>query len=124
LPGRRWKRIEFFFSDELQFGIRGFLWNDNFAKEFRTIKGYEILPELSHLFADLGPGSYKIRLDYNDVMVSLTEQGYFKPLYEWHTKRGMLYGCDHGGRGRDVTEFGDYFRTHAGSQDLVVISPI
>ncbi|MBL0161871.1 MAG: hypothetical protein IPP47_33170 [Bryobacterales bacterium] len=23
----------------------------------------------------------------------------------------MLYGCDHGGRGRDVTEFGDYFRT-------------
>ncbi|HEX5635747.1 MAG TPA: glycosyl hydrolase, partial [Gammaproteobacteria bacterium] len=23
----------------------------------------------------------------------------------------MLFGCDHGGRGRDVTEFGDYFRT-------------
>ena len=23
----------------------------------------------------------------------------------------MIYGCDHGGRGRDVVEFGDYFRT-------------
>ena len=23
----------------------------------------------------------------------------------------MTFGCDHGGRGQDVTEFGDYFRT-------------
>jgi hypothetical protein len=53
----------------------------------------------------------KVRLDYSDVMVALSEENYFRPLYDWHTSRGMLYGCDHGGRGRDVTEFGDYFRT-------------
>jgi hypothetical protein len=110
-PGESGKGLNFFFSDELQFGIRGFLWNDQFAGEFKKRKGYDILPELPHLFADLGPRSYKIRLDYNDVMVSLSEDGFFKPLYEWHTSRGMLFGCDHGGRGRDVTEFGDYFRT-------------
>ena len=110
-PGESGKGLNFFFSDELSFGIRGFLWNDALAGEFKKRKGYNILPELTHLFADLGSKSYKIRLDYNDVMVALTEEGFFKPLYEWHTSRGMLFGCDHGGRGRDVTEFGDYFRT-------------
>lgn len=110
-PGEAGKGLNFFFSDELQFGIRGFLWNDRFSGEFQSRKGYDILPELPHLFADLGPLSTKIRMDYNDVMVGLSEEGFFKPLYEWHTSRGMLFGCDHGGRGRDVTEFGDYFRT-------------
>ena len=110
-PGEAGKGLNFFFSDELQFGIRGFLWNDRFAAEFLKRKGYDVLPELPSLFADLGPRSYKIRLDYSDVMVSLSEECFFKPLYDWHTNRGMLFGCDHGGRGADVTEFGDYFRT-------------
>ncbi|MDP4205186.1 MAG: glycosyl hydrolase [Bacteroidota bacterium] len=109
-PGESGKGLNFFFSDELNFGIRGFLWNDAFATEFKKRKGYDIVPELTSLFADLGPRSYKVRLDYNDVMVSLSEEGFFKPVYEWHTNRGMLFGCDHGGRGKDVTEFGDYFR--------------
>ena len=110
-PGEAGKGLNFFFSDELSFGIRGFLWNEAFANEFKTRKGYDILPELSGLFVDLGPKSYKIRMDYNDVMVALSEEGFFKPVYDWHTSRGMLFGCDHGGRGKDVTEFGDYFRT-------------
>lgn len=110
-PGEAGKGLNFFFSDELQFGIRGFLWNDKFSSEFKKRKGYDIVPELPNLFADFGLKSYKIRLDYNDVMVSLSEENFFKPLYDWHTSRGMLFGCDHGGRGRDLTEFGDYFRT-------------
>lgn len=110
-PGESGKGLNFFFSDELNFGIRGFLWNDAFANEFKRRKGYDILPELPSLFVDLGSRSYKIRLDYNDVMVAQTEEGFFKPVYDWHTSRGMLFGCDHGGRGKDVTEFGDYFRT-------------
>ena len=44
-------------------------------------------------------------------MVALTEEGYFKPVFDWHQQRGMTMGCDHGGRGRNVVEFGDYFRT-------------
>ena len=110
-PGESGKGLNFFFSDELQFGIRGFLWNDRFGAEFQKLKGYDLIPELPHLFALIGPRSYKIRMDYNDVMVRLSEEGFFKPVYQWHNDRGMLFGCDHGGRGRDVTEFGDYFRT-------------
>ena len=38
-PGEGGKGLNFFFSDELQFGIRGFLWDDNFTNEFRKQKG-------------------------------------------------------------------------------------
>jgi hypothetical protein len=110
-PGEAGKGLNFFFSDELDFGIRGFLWNDFFAREFKKRKQYDIVPELPALFLDIGPRTPKVRMDYNDVMVGLSEEHFFKPLYDWHTKRGMLFGCDHGGRGTDVTEFGDYFRT-------------
>lgn len=110
-PGESGKGLNFFFSDELSSGVRGWLWNGAFAEEFRKRKGYDVTPELASLFEETGPRAVKVRLDYSDVMVSLEEENYFRPIYEWHTARGMLYGCDHGGRGRDVTEFGDYFRT-------------
>jgi len=110
-PGEAGKGLNFFFSDELDFGIRGFLWNDFFAREFKKRKQYDIVPELPALFLDIGPRTPKVRMDYNDVMVALSEEHFFKPLYDWHTERGMLFGCDHGGRGTDVAEFGDYFRT-------------
>jgi hypothetical protein len=110
-PGEAGTGLNFFFSDELDFGIRGWLWKDSFGQEFATRKGYDIVPELAALFADCGPRTPKVRMDYNDVMVSLSEEHFFKPLYTWHAERGMLFGCDHGGRGTDVTEFGDYFRT-------------
>jgi len=110
-PGEAGKGLNFFFSDELTIGIRGFLWNDSFAGEFQKRKGYDIISKLPHLFVTIDSATYKIRLDYYDVMVELSEDGFFKPVYDWHTSRGMLYGCDHGGRGQDVTEFGDYFRT-------------
>ncbi len=110
-PGEAGKGLNFFFSDELGFGVRGNLWNDRFAEEFRKRKGYDIVPELPAIFGDIGPRTPKVRLDYYDVIASLSEESYFKPLFQWNYDRGMIYGCDHGGRGRDVTEFGDYFRT-------------
>jgi hypothetical protein len=109
-PGEAGKGLNFFFSDELNFGISGMLWNSRFAAEFKKRKGYDILPELSGLFIDIGSRTPKIRMDFNDVLVTLSEESFFIPIYNWHTERGMLYGCDHGGRGLDVTEFGDYFR--------------
>ncbi|SFT06605.1 glycosyl hydrolase [Paenibacillus sp. BC26] len=104
-------KLGFFFSDELEFGIKGKLWNENFRKAFMQRKGYDIVPELAGLFVDIGPRTPKIRLDYGDVMVALSEENYFKPVFDWHDERGMIFGCDHGGRGKDITEFGDYFRT-------------
>jgi len=115
-PGEGGQGLNFFFSDELDFRVSGRMWNDYFAKEFIERKGYDVRPELAALFADIGPRTVKIRLDYNDVLTALSEEHYFKPLYEWHQERGMTYGCDHGGRGYNLTEFGDYFRTQRWNQ--------
>ena len=64
----------------------------------------------------MGEKTAKYRLDYNGVMVSLSEEHFFEPVYRWHEDRGLIYGCDHGGRGLDVAEFGDYFRTQRWNQ--------
>ncbi len=115
-PGEGGKGLNFFFSDELQFGVKGWLWSKEFPGEFKKRKGYDITPELPALFKDIGPRTPKIRLDYSDVMVALSEEGFFKPVFDWHQQRGMIMGCDHGGRGRNVIEFGDYFRTQRWNQ--------
>ncbi len=115
-PDEMGKGINFFFSDELVFNVSGTLWDDYFSEEFISRKGYAIEPYLRGLFTDIGPITQKIRLDYYDVIVSRMEEGYFKKVYEWNQSRGMIMGCDHGGRGRDVTEFGDYFRTQRWNQ--------
>jgi hypothetical protein len=115
-PGQCPDGLNWFFSDELVFGVAGRLWNNVFRDEFRRRKGYDLLPELPALFLDTGPRAPKVRLDYQDVLVSLSEEGFFKPVFDWHEQRGMTLGCDHGGRGYDVTEFGDYFRTQRWNQ--------
>ena len=116
LPEKGSGTLNFFFSDELNFRLNGLIWNDNFAFEFNKRKGYDLIPYLDALFMDIGPITPKIRLDYNDVMVSLSEENFFRPVYQWHQDRGLIYGCDHGGRGLDVAEFGDYFRTQRWNQ--------
>ncbi len=115
-PGEGGRGINFFFSDELDFRVHGRLWDVYFAEEFRKMKGYDIRPVLAALFTDVGPRTVKVRLDYYDVLVELSERNYFKPVFDWHQKHGMIYGCDHGGRGLDVAEFGDYFRTQRWNQ--------
>jgi hypothetical protein len=115
-PGEAGKGLNFFFSDELGFGVSGNLWTPRFPEEFRKRKGYDLVPELPALFEDIGPRTPKVRLDYRDVMVSLEEESFFEPVFDWHQRRGMIFGCDHGGRGREVDEFGDYFRTQRWNQ--------
>ena len=109
-PDECGKGINYFFSDELQFNVRGNLWCDDFREEFIKRKGYDITEKWNAIFEDIGHETEKIRLDYYDVIVQLSEERYFKPVYDWHEERGMTFGCDHGGRGTDITEFGDYFR--------------
>ncbi|MBI5692083.1 MAG: hypothetical protein HZC55_18540 [Verrucomicrobia bacterium] len=115
-PGEGGQGLNFFFSDELGFGVSGRLWSAQFAAEFQRRKGYDLQPELAALFKDIGPRTPKVRLDYSDVLVALSEEGFFKPIFDWHQQRGMIMGCDHGGRGRNVVEFGDYFRTQRWNQ--------
>lgn len=104
--------LNFFFSDELDFKLSGLLWDSGFRKAFQERKGYDIVPHLAALFQNAGKLTAKYRLDFNDVMVSLTEDNYFKVVYKWHEDRGLIFGSDHSSRGKNVVEFGDYFRTH------------
>ncbi len=114
--GKNSGKLDFFFSDELNFRVGGNLWNSTFAPEFKKRKGYDVVPYLDALFYPIGNIAPKIRLDFNDVLVSLSEENFFNPVFDWHQERGMIFGCDHGGRGREVAEFGDYFRTQRWNQ--------
>lgn len=108
-PGRSAKGLNYFFHDELQFGVGDHVWGPDFAEQFRARKGYDVFEALPGLFADLGPRTAKARLDYLDVRMELIQERYFAPIFEWHWSRGLIYGCDQGSRGRDPMEFGDYF---------------
>ena len=101
-PGQGGKGRIFFFSDELNFNIRGRLWNVFFADEFQKRKGYDIRPDLYLVFEEDCPEAVKIRLDYYDVIVQLEEENYFGPVFQWHEDRGMTYGCDQPGLQSDI----------------------
>lgn len=109
-PGGTSKGLNYFFNDELHLGLDKFAWNPDFFTEFRQRKGYDLLEVLPAMWIDLGDVTPKVRMDYADVRMSLMEERYFRPIYDWHTSRGMIFACDSGGRGRNPHEFGDYFR--------------
>lgn len=104
------KGMNFFFQDELKVDIDNYVWSEDFASIFKDKKGYDIRPFLPALYFEIGNISPKIRLDYSDVMIELVEKRYFKPIFEWHWKRGLIFGCDNWGRGLEPERYGDYFR--------------
>ncbi len=103
--------LNYFFQDELRLGGDLRIWSADFPQEFQRRKGYDILPWVSGLSMDAGAMTDKVRLDVNDVMVQLTGERYFKPVYDWHASRGLIYACDPASRGRNPMEFGDYMRS-------------
>ena len=102
--------MNFFFQDELKVDIDNYVWSEDFALIFKEKQGYNITPFLPALYFDIGDITPKIRLDYSDVMVELVEKRYFKPIFEWHWQRGLIFGCDNWGRGLKPANYGDYFR--------------
>ncbi len=109
-PGKSPRGLNYFFNDELHIGVEKFAWNSDFAGEFQKRKGYDLLEVLPAMWLDMGAVTPKVRMDYADVRMSLMEERYFKPVFEWHASRGLIFGCDSGGRGLNPHEFGDYFR--------------
>lgn len=101
--------LNYFFHDELQFGVGDRIWSDDLAGEFEKRKGYDLFEALPAMFQDVGPRTVKYRLDFMDVKMQLAQLRYFMPIFQWHWSRGKIYGCDQGSRGRNPLEFGDYF---------------
>ena len=109
-PGGSSKGLNYFFNDELHIGLGKFAWNSDFAAEFHQRKGYSLFEVLPAMWEDLGDVTPKVRMDYADVRMSLMEERYFKPIFDWHNSRGMIFACDQSSRGLSPDEFGDYFR--------------
>lgn len=107
------KGNNYFFQDELYYPLTMGTWAEDFKEEFEKRKGYNIIPYLPAIKYDIGDITPKVRLDYCDVLVDLAEERYFKPIYDWIQERGLIYGCDNMGRGKDPLAYVDYFRTNA-----------
>lgn len=104
------KGMNFFFQDELHYDLSMHSWAEDMPEEFMKRKGYSILPYLPALFENIGDITPKIRLDYAEVVTHLSEERYFKPIFDWHNERGLIYGCDNNGRGLEPLQYLDYFR--------------
>lgn len=107
------KGMNYFFQDELAYPITMRSWSDDFREEFLKRKGYDIVPYLPALVEEIGPETPKVRLDYCEVLMDLSEERYYKPIYDWHAERGLLYGADNLSRGKDPTAYIDYFRANS-----------
>lgn len=102
--------MNYFFQDELLYPLTILSWAEDMPAQFRERKGYDILPYLAALKYDIGDITTKIRLDYCDVVMTLAEERYFKPIFDWNDSRGLIYGCDNMGRGKQPLHYLDYFR--------------
>lgn len=105
------KGMNYFFQDELHYDLNIHSWCEDMAEEFMKRKGYDVRLFLPALFENVGSVTPKVRLDYSDVVVSLSEERYFKPVFDWHKERSLIYGCDNNGRGLNPVEYLDYFRS-------------
>ena len=104
------KGMNYFFQDELKYDLTITSWSEDMLTEFQKRKGYDITPFFPALFGEQMEGGIKARLDYAEVLTQLSEERYFKPVYDWHHDRGLVYGCDNLNRGLDPLTYLDYFR--------------
>lgn len=110
IPGLKKGTLNYFFQDELMFGCDvKTLWDDNLKNSLAEKYGVDYTGFIPHLFMNLSDLTPKIRMNVSEMRTRLCEEGYFKPVYDFHASRGLIYGCDQSGRGKEPLEFGDYF---------------
>ena len=103
------------FQDELPGMPR---WGAGFAADFASQHGYDLLPWLDALWEETDGEEWRIRHDYHATRGALAERAFFRPLFEWHDRRGLVVGVDqqHPARAGDpiggVRIYADYLKTH------------
>ena len=114
MDGEALKGMNYFFQDELQYDLNLRSWCEDMPEQFFRRKGYDIVPLLPKLFIDnaseIDAEAARVRLDYAEVLTQLSEERYFKPVFDWNESRGLIYGCDPEGRGLRPLQYLDYFR--------------
>lgn len=100
------------FQDELPMMPR---WTWRFPEEFRKRKGYDVREWLPALFFPTTDEGRKVRCDALEVLTELAEEAFFRPLFEWHEKHGLVCGYDQMNRNADPIEgqrwYLDYWQT-------------
>lgn len=90
-------------------------WTWRFPDEFRKRKGYDVREWLPSLFFPTNEEGMKVRCDVLEVLSSMAEEAFFRPLFEWHEKHGLLCGYDQTNRNADPIEgqrwYLDYWKT-------------
>lgn len=103
------------FQDELPSMLS---WSETFAQHFQAIKHYDLFENITALFEGDDPDSERVRVDYHQVRALLAEEAFFKPLFDWHEKNGLICGFDQQGPARGgepistVQKYADYMQTH------------
>ena len=102
------------FQDEL-FQLQGSIPCDGaLLDRYRAEWGEDLADRAVALYEDCGPGTAAVRARFWDVVVTALEENWFRPLYEWHDRRGLRLAHDNWGRNdlaEHATEYGDYVRT-------------
>ncbi|HID08373.1 MAG TPA: hypothetical protein EYP10_14635, partial [Armatimonadetes bacterium] len=65
-------------------------WSREFIQEFKRRHGYDIRPFIAALYHDIGAMTEKVRCEYWDTIIALTEDAFFKPIFAWHEQRNLL----------------------------------
>lgn len=93
-------------------------WGKAFAAEFQKRKGYDLRPYLGALWDGVGERFDRVRVDYHQMRAELAEEAFFRPLFDWHERHGLICGFDQQGPARagepiaTVRLYADYLRTH------------
>lgn len=94
-------------------------WSAGFADAFLRRRGYDLVERLDALYEDgADPDPALVRRDYQTTRAELAEEAFFRPLADWHTRHGLLVGCDQQDPARaghpvaGVELYADYARTH------------
>jgi len=96
------------------------LWSPDVPERYKERYNADLIEALPALFRSehTDERARTVRRNFYRIIADLAEQSFFKPLGEWHRRRGMLIGFDQAGPARKADPHGaqrlyvDYFRTH------------
>lgn len=93
-------------------------WGRDFPEQFARRWGYRIEPHLVGLWESDDETSRKARVHYHRLRAELAEEAFFKPLFDWHQRHGLICGFDQQSPSRAgepmgaVRQYADYMATH------------
>lgn len=92
------KRIQAIFTDEPSLmttyirppekALPALPWVEDLPKEFKRRKGYDLMPHIESLFADVGDYQ-RVRCDFYDLIAELVAERYFGQIQNWCQKHGI-----------------------------------